>query len=675
MTELFQQLMAWIGLHPYWAGAIIFLVAMAESLAVIGLVVPGVVIMFGIGALISGGAIAFWPAMAWAVSGAVAGDGLSFWLGHHYREQLTGIWPFSRYPASLERGITFFEKYGGKSVAIGRFFGPVRAIIPLVAGMMGMQPSRFILANIISALIWAPAYLLPGMVFGASLELASEVALRLVTLILLLAVLIWLAMLIAKWLFRFLHPHTSAWVQGILRWSQLHPSTGEIAAALADPNHPEGRGLSILASLLLLTTVLFAFLLGTVPEGSFFAIDNAILQTLQSIRTPWADHLMVYLTRLTDTGTVSALILGILGFLVWRRHWRTVLYWLAAVMFCILASPLLKMGLQIPRPEVVMHPPGSYSFPSGHTLKAVVLFGFLSVIIARPISVRWRWLAYGVAGLLVAAVSLSRLYLGVHWFSDVLGSIALGLAWVAALGMAYHRHAHVETHWRSLTITAAVILILAFSVETGLHHERNFAQYRPAESLQEIAADEWWERNGSGLPDKRADIRYRYEHPLNVQYAGHLGWLAGQLSYSGWQQADLISWKNQLQLLSPGLSLNQLPVLPQVHDGKHESLVLAKSLPDDRRLVLRLWPSHIRLSPSGETLWIGNVSEQRQVRVMNMISYAKTSADFEAAFQSLSRDLNGFPAGHISKDRDRLLIRAKFDTSSLLPKSFHTPKP
>ncbi|WP_241087553.1 bifunctional DedA family/phosphatase PAP2 family protein [Candidatus Vondammii sp. HM_W22] len=675
MTELFQQLMAWIGLHPYWAGAIIFLVAMAESLAVIGLVVPGVVIMFGIGTLISGGAIAFWSAMALAVSGAVAGDGLSFWLGHHYREQLTGTWPFNRYPASLERGITFFQKYGGKSIAIGRFFGPVRAIIPLVAGMMEMQPSRFILANVISALIWAPAYLLPGMVFGASLELASEVALRLVTLILLLAVLIWLAMLIAKWLFRFLHPHTSAWVQGILRWSQLHPSTGEIAAALADPNHPEGRSLSILASLLLLTTVLFAFLLGTVPEGSFFAIDNAILQALQSIRTPWADHLMVYLTRLTDTGTVAALILGILGFLVWRRHWRTVLYWLAAVLFCVLASPLLKMGLQIPRPEVVMHPPGSYSFPSGHTLKAVVLFGFLSVIIARPISVRWRWLAYGVAGLLVAAVSLSRLYLGVHWFSDVLGSIALGLAWVAALGMAYHRHAHVETHWRSLTITAAVILILAFSVETGLHHERNFAQYKPAESLQEIAADGWWERNGSGLPDKRADIRYRYEHPLNVQFAGSLGWLADQLSHSGWQQADLISWKNQLQRLSPGLHLNQLPVLPQVHDGKHESLVLAKSLPDDRRLILRLWPSHIRLSPSEETLWIGNVSEQRQVRVMNMISYAKTTANFEVAFQSLSRDLNGFPAGHISKGRDRLLIRAKVNTSSLLPKSFHTPKP
>ncbi|MES9896122.1 MAG: VTT domain-containing protein, partial [Candidatus Thiodiazotropha endolucinida] len=96
--------------------------------------------------------------------------------------RLRGFWPFNRHPATLQRGITFFQRYGGKSVALGRFFGPVRAIIPLVAGMLGMPPLRFLAANILSALVWAPAYLLPGIVFGASLELASEVAFRLVAL-------------------------------------------------------------------------------------------------------------------------------------------------------------------------------------------------------------------------------------------------------------------------------------------------------------------------------------------------------------------------------------------------------------------------------------------------------------------------------------------------------------
>ncbi|MCW8921790.1 MAG: DedA family protein, partial [Sedimenticola sp.] len=180
MTEFFQQILAWVSLHPGWSYSVIFLTAMAESLAFVGLIVPGVAIMFGIGALIAGGAIAFWPTMGWAVAGAVAGDGLSFWLGRHYQQRLTSIWPFNRHPKSLQRGTEFFEKYGGKSVALGRFFGPIRAVIPLIAGMMGMSPLRFVVANVLSALAWAPLYLLPGIVFGASLELASEVAMRLV---------------------------------------------------------------------------------------------------------------------------------------------------------------------------------------------------------------------------------------------------------------------------------------------------------------------------------------------------------------------------------------------------------------------------------------------------------------------------------------------------------------
>jgi membrane protein DedA with SNARE-associated domain len=130
MIDLFYQLLDWVAQNPLWSGVVIFLVAMSESLAIVGLIVPGVIIMFGIGALIAAGAIEFWSAMAWAVAGAVVGDGLSFWLGRHYRDRLTAMWPFSRYPSSLEQGVAFFNKYGGKSVAFGRFFGPVRAVIP-----------------------------------------------------------------------------------------------------------------------------------------------------------------------------------------------------------------------------------------------------------------------------------------------------------------------------------------------------------------------------------------------------------------------------------------------------------------------------------------------------------------------------------------------------------------
>lgn len=140
--------------------------ATAESLAIIGVLIPGVVILFGAGVLIGTGVLDFWSMCLWAVAGAVLGDGLSYWLGHHF-EYLTERWRWFRlHPDHLQKGIDFFRKYGDISVALGRFFGPIRAIVPLVAGLMHMSPQRFFTANVLSAFVWAPAYLAPGIVFG-----------------------------------------------------------------------------------------------------------------------------------------------------------------------------------------------------------------------------------------------------------------------------------------------------------------------------------------------------------------------------------------------------------------------------------------------------------------------------------------------------------------------------
>jgi undecaprenyl-diphosphatase len=166
MTEVFHQLLDWIGQHPEQAGWVVFAMSLAESLAIVGVLVPGVVILFGAGSLIGAGVLDFWAMCAWAVAGAIIGDGLSYWLGHHFA-YLTERFPWLRvHPDYMAKGVKFFEDYGDLSVAVGRFFGPIRAIVPLVAGLLHMPPLRFYVANVLSALIWAPAYLLPGMLLG-----------------------------------------------------------------------------------------------------------------------------------------------------------------------------------------------------------------------------------------------------------------------------------------------------------------------------------------------------------------------------------------------------------------------------------------------------------------------------------------------------------------------------
>ena len=101
-----------------------------------------------------------------AVIGAVHGDTVSIWLGQRYGGGIGRIWPFTRSPELLPNGIRFFARHGGKSVFIGRFFGPVRAVIPLAAGIMRMPRGRFWFANVTSAIVWAPMLLLAGDAVG-----------------------------------------------------------------------------------------------------------------------------------------------------------------------------------------------------------------------------------------------------------------------------------------------------------------------------------------------------------------------------------------------------------------------------------------------------------------------------------------------------------------------------
>lgn len=176
MTDLLTNLLTWVETHPTWAGIVLFALSFAESFAILGMLVPGVVIILGIGALIGAGALDFWPMLIWAFAGAVLGDGFSYWLGWRFREPIYHVWPLNKYPQAIATGHRFFERYGDLAVVFARFFGPGRATVPLIAGSMEMPMSRFLAANVGSAALWAPAYLGVGMLLG---EYADRIGWRL----------------------------------------------------------------------------------------------------------------------------------------------------------------------------------------------------------------------------------------------------------------------------------------------------------------------------------------------------------------------------------------------------------------------------------------------------------------------------------------------------------------
>ena len=166
MADLARTLLDLIQGHHSWAVAVIGLTAFGESFAFLGLLFPGTAILIAAGALLKSGGLPYLPILIGAIIGAVLGDWVSYWLGRRFGAGIARLWPFRHNPGLLASGIAFFERHGGKSVFIGRFFGPVRAVIPLAAGLMRLSPLRFWVANIGSALVWAPMLLLAGDLVG-----------------------------------------------------------------------------------------------------------------------------------------------------------------------------------------------------------------------------------------------------------------------------------------------------------------------------------------------------------------------------------------------------------------------------------------------------------------------------------------------------------------------------
>jgi membrane protein DedA with SNARE-associated domain len=166
MEDLAQPLLAFIEAHQNWAIAIMFITAFGESFAFLSLLFPGTTLLIAAGTLMKSGTLPIWPVLIGAVAGATLGDSVSYWLGRRYGGGIARIWPFTRNPDLLPSGMAFFQRHGGKSVFIGRFFGPVRAVIPLAAGIMQMSRSRFWIANFVSALVWAPMLLFIGDAVG-----------------------------------------------------------------------------------------------------------------------------------------------------------------------------------------------------------------------------------------------------------------------------------------------------------------------------------------------------------------------------------------------------------------------------------------------------------------------------------------------------------------------------
>jgi len=427
-----------------WAYIVLGLLAAAEAAAFVGLAIPGETAMLLGGFLAFQGRVNLAVMMAAGAAGAVVGDSIGYEIGRRFGEPLKHSRLGRRVGQDRwARGEAYLRAKGGRAVFLGRFVGVLRALVPALAGMSRMPYRTFLPWNAAGGVIWAPGFVFLGYLAGSSYRQVERIAGRASLLLLLLVVIVGGVVLAARWVAR--HPdRLRALVDRQLDrpWvARLRARYQRQLAFLAERLRPGGAlGLSLTVSVLALVGAGWAFgaVLQDVLAGDEGALlDGPVQRFFLAHREPWLTPLMRGLTDLGNAAVLIALIL-LIGLVWWwrRRTWRPLWLLAGAYLGAWALSETVKDLTHRARPpaaQAIGHWTG-YAFPSGHTTKATAVYGMLAALLAAA-TPRWgrKVALWTAAALLAGLVGLSRLYLGAHWLTDVLGALALGAAWLFVL--------------------------------------------------------------------------------------------------------------------------------------------------------------------------------------------------------------------------------------------------
>lgn len=650
MTAWADAIVNFLGNNPTIAGLIVFVVSMGEALFVVGLLVPSTIVLLGAGSLVGLGKLHFWPVFLLTVLGAIIGDALSYWFGHVYKGRVKAMWPFSNYPGAIAKGEEFFKRHGGKSVFIGRFVPGVKAVVPGIAGMMGMGPWHFTIINVVSAFAWAAAHLFPAIVAGAALAVLGAMSTRLMVLAALLLILLLAALWSAAWL--------SGWLGvrlATLRTSLVNAAANRDGSAWSwiaktfDPSHPHATSMLLSAVVLLIAIPALLLVVSELaPNEPMVLADAAISNFLTNLRNAVSDRTMIFVTMLGDTAVTLPVALATCGWLAWRRSWPAVAGLVIATLAAVIFVPVTKLAIHRIRPIELYAGADGFSFPSGHTTINMVVYGIVSYLIAQDLPKWGRFATYAVFASLIGLIALSRVYLGAHWPSDVAAGLLFGAAVAAsfALFMGDRRH---ETGSAALGAVVMSTLIAASSINLWRNLDRALVSYSPKVEFVSIDSQAWRSGQWQNFPARRIDLVGETEEPLTLQVLATDRTIQLAPDSGGWSQAVPLSAASFAKVLSPQADLGQLPVLPTLQDGLWPVITLTK--PDETargksRLVLRLWPTNRHAAAGGSTkrYFLGSIVRETIVSPWNSAAIPALDESYQPDIATLN---SAMPKGTI----------------------------
>ncbi|MEX3985298.1 cytochrome O ubiquinol oxidase [Paraburkholderia sp. EG287A] len=412
------------------------------------------VVMFVAGALIGAGVLNVWLSVASAILGAIAGDGLAYELGRRYHADV-GPWiTASGHGDSWASGERFVERHGVWSQVRARLCAPVRPIVTLLVGSARMGRLKFWSINLVSALVWAPLSLGPGMIVGAAARVAGSISPRAAFAMMLLPILLYFVVRLA--ITRGIPLLKHAALHGMLVLMRRFPRFADSLQRCIKVDAPEFPAICAFALLFLASVWLFGGVLqDVVANDPLMQVDTALYSFLRSLHTTPVNALVAGFAAVNGRTPGFVMAAAVSGWFILRRSWKTAAWWAIALGVAAVLSPsgwvetagVLPANWQAGTPHTPL--------PDGQAAFNILLYGLLGWIATRRQSAPWRNAVATTLALWIVAGGLADLYLGNAWLSGLLGGWAPGMAWLAILGGAYGLwHVHDEVHPKGLAIVA-----------------------------------------------------------------------------------------------------------------------------------------------------------------------------------------------------------------------------
>jgi membrane protein DedA with SNARE-associated domain/membrane-associated phospholipid phosphatase len=436
----------WIlSLHGWVAIAIVFAVTALEASAFVGFLFPGEIVVLLGGVLASQGRVPLLSVILAAVAGAIIGDSIGYSVGRRWGHQiLRGAGRHvpllrRRIDEHLESARAYLRRRGGRAVFLGRFTAALRVMVPGLAGMAAMPYGEFLFFNAAGGLLWGTTFVLLGYFAGQAWHRiaadASRVGLALLVLIL-------IGLVVGR-LLRNVREHEEPLPDRLARlrpvaWTrERFPRQSAWFARRLDTDSPTGFALSLVVVAGVICGWVFVGLTqDVVAHEEAVLTDPGVMRFVVAHRTPTVTAFMTHVTWLGSNAVLVPFVVIVGAYLLLKtKDRRPVVLLVAALVGANAAYHVVKPLVARDRPPEALHliSVSGFAFPSGHATAAIAVYGATAIALTGGIGRRWKVGVWCLAGVIVTLVAVSRVYLGVHWWTDVAAGLALGGAWLCVL--------------------------------------------------------------------------------------------------------------------------------------------------------------------------------------------------------------------------------------------------